>query len=878
MPQRTVAVVPHTHWDREWYSPFQTFRLRLVDLLDELLPRLEADPSLSHFLLDGQMALVDDYLAVRPEAEERLRRLAASGRVAMGPWYTLPDEFLVSGETLVRNLQRGLQRAAAFGGAMAVGYLPDMFGHVAQMPQLLRQAELDQAVVWRGVPAAVDRTAFWWEAPDGSRVRAQYLWTAGYGNGAYLPDDAGELVGRIRAWEQDLGPALVGDLLWMYGTDHQVPRPHLGRVVAEANDLQDDYHLEITSLSAFLDAAPTDGLATWVGELRSGARANLLMGVISNRVDVKQAAARAERAVEQLAEPLCALFLPADRWPERLLDEAWLQLLRNSAHDSICACSADDVVEAVLHRYAEAVHIAQGLTERALRALGESLATEGPVVVNPSPRARSGLVELDLPGDVEAEGTQPLVADPQVPGDLRLTGAELPPYLNLLRSQQLDAHTYVNAIDVDDRGDEVEVVLSADRHLLENLIVSDVKADLLAKAQARPDAHFHIRVTRPPRRRVLARMDDLPAYGWAAWTPAPLSVVPVAASRTTMANGLVTVEVDPDRGTFAIDGLPGFGHLVDDGDHGDTYSWSPPEHDLLVDEPEDVQVHVADAGPLLARLVVDRRYTWPERVRARRRVGERTVDVRTTLELRAGERLVRMTVAFDNPSRDHRLRAWLPLPRPATTSSAECAFAVVERGLTAEGGPSETGIPTFPSRRFVQAGGLTVVHEGLDEYELVDVHDGAAHALALTLLRATGMLSRVEVATRPLPAGPPMRVEGPQLLGHREVHLAVQVGDVDPYALVDQAYLPLQVAVGRGTGTRPATGQALDLRGARVSSVVRTAGGLEVRLFNPTAEPTWVDLGGHRGWLVDLRGAPVGPVEGGFGLAPWRIATVRLPG
>src|SRR3712207_4560163 len=151
--KRTAAIVPHTHWDREWYSPFQTFRLRLVDLLDDFLPALENDLSYARFLLDGQMAVVDDYLEVRPEAEPALRRLAATGRVAMGPWYTLPDEFLVSGETHVRNLQLGLERAAAFGGAMDVGYLPDMFGHLAQMPQLLSQFGFGHAVVWRGVPS-----------------------------------------------------------------------------------------------------------------------------------------------------------------------------------------------------------------------------------------------------------------------------------------------------------------------------------------------------------------------------------------------------------------------------------------------------------------------------------------------------------------------------------------------------------------------------------------------------------------------------------------------------------------------------------------------------------------------------------------------------
>ncbi len=153
----TVAIVPHTHWDREWYSPFQAFRLRLVDLLDGLLPLLEGDLSYARFLLDGQTAVLDDYLEVRPEAAESLRRLATSGRLAIGPWMILMDEFMVSGETIVRDLQLGMARATEFGGASQVGYLPDMFGHVAQMPQILAQAGLEHAVVWRGVPSAVTR-------------------------------------------------------------------------------------------------------------------------------------------------------------------------------------------------------------------------------------------------------------------------------------------------------------------------------------------------------------------------------------------------------------------------------------------------------------------------------------------------------------------------------------------------------------------------------------------------------------------------------------------------------------------------------------------------------------------------------------------------
>jgi alpha-mannosidase len=138
MTARRIAIVPHTHWDREWYKSYQDFRLNLVDMLDTLLPLLESDDSYPYFMLDGQMAVVDDYLEVRPQAEQRIRDLAAAGRISMGPWYILMDEFLSSGETIIRNLQMGIVRGAAFGGAMEVGYLPDMFGHIAQMPQILR--------------------------------------------------------------------------------------------------------------------------------------------------------------------------------------------------------------------------------------------------------------------------------------------------------------------------------------------------------------------------------------------------------------------------------------------------------------------------------------------------------------------------------------------------------------------------------------------------------------------------------------------------------------------------------------------------------------------------------------------------------------------
>ena len=888
---RRIAVVPHAHWDREWYDQFQTFRLRLVHMIDGLLDLMERDSSFTHFLLDGQLAVVDDYLDIRPENEGRLRALAAAGRITVGPWYVLMDEFLVSGETIIRNLQAGIVRGTAFGGVMEVGYLPDMFGHIAQMPQILSLAGFEHAVVWRGVPSAIDRSAFRWVAPDGSSVRAEYL-PAGYGNGAALPDDAKALVRRLHALTEELGAFLTPDdpLLLMNGTDHQPPQPWLGRVVAEANQIQGDFELAISSLPDYLAGAPTAQLPSWDGELRSGARSNLLMGVASNRLDVKQAAARAERSLERMAEPLSALFLPADAWPEPFLRLAWLQMIRNSAHDSICACSIDEVVDAVLHRYAEARAIGQGLAGEALTALARSMAGAGPLVANPTARDRSGLVEVVVSA---AGGPSPdvqvLSERAGLPGSITLDGETVRNMLGLIQGSRIDNDTYVTEVPLteDDTGLDITIVLGTDPR--EGVPIEEIKRELYTRLTARPETEVRLKLDQPPVRRILARQEEVPGFGWSRFAAAPLSHPARLESEGTdpvcLDNGLVTVVIDATDGTFSVNGKPGYGQLVESGDYGDTYNFSPPAVDRVVDTPDSVSVTAGDRGPVRATATITTTFTWPDQVdeSTKSRVGGHQVEVVTSLEVRADEPVVRVQTRFDNPSRDHRVRAHLPLPRPATTSQAECSFAIVERGLVAEGRDDEFGTPTFPSRRFVSAGGLTLVHDGLLEYELVDLDtddtgEPQATALALTLLRSTGMLSRLGMTTRPLTAGPMTPLEGPQSIGPVEANYAVAVGAVDPYRLADDVLVPLATAASFGGGDRPDRGSALTVRGVEVSAVQRRAGRLEVRMFNPHPKAATVEIPDRTGWLVDLRGRPVAPFEGRFELRANGIATALLDG
>jgi alpha-mannosidase len=813
-----IHLVPHTHWDREWYEPFQVFRMRLVELVDQLLDSMEADDRLA-FTLDGQVATVDDYLEVRPEGRARIERLIGEGRLAIGPWQILMDEFLVSGETIVRNLEIGWHAAEKLGAAMPVGYLPDMFGHIAQMPQILRRAGIRHAVVWRGVPAAVDRNAFTWQSPDGSAVRAEYL-VGGYGNGAYLlaiPDRLADKVARYVSASR----AFYGDrsILAMYGTDHAVPSPRLARIVADANAQRDDIAVRIETLSTYIQAfdaavadpaVPTPPAPTvWVGELRSAARANMLMNVTSARIDIKIAAGRAERVLERYAEPLAALHGAA--WPERLLELAWRRVVDNSAHDSICGCSQDAVVTQVLTRFAEAEQIGRGLLAGAIRPLAALTPAGSTVVVNPSAHDRTDLVELDLDvpaawSAVELELTDgrrvatQLVERPEtVLRRLTMPARQVPELFarrlhgRELFGHSLDGHTILRdglpagsgAPPADDSptGRGPELILRVDDPAAPPDFDVDSILDAVQEATADDaDESWQVTVVRGDRRRLLAVVPAPPLGAVAVHAveagpdgaagdhpggdDASPSADAVRIGDREIANGQVRVAI-ADDGTLTIDGggvrLTGVGRLIDGGDYGDTYNYGPPVTDRLIDTPVIVVTAVTSPGPVRGAIEVVSRYDWPVGLApdgAARSEVTAPVEVTTSVELRAGEPFVRLAIAFTNPSRDHRVRWHLPLPAPTDHSSAEGQFAVVDRALTGEAGHGEVPTPTLPAHGFVHVAGATILLDHVTEYELVDGRE-----LALTVLRSTGLISRNDNPFREDPAGPEVPVPAAQMVG-----------------------------------------------------------------------------------------------------------------
>ena len=899
-----VSFVPHTHWDREWYLPFQTFRMRLVDLLDRVLDLLDSD-SRFMFTLDGQLAAVDDYLEVRPEAEARLRAHVVAGRLAIGPWQVLMDEFLVSGETIVRNLESGWRRGEELGGVMRVGYLPDMFGHVAQMPQLLQRAGIAHAAVWRGVPAAVDASPFRWLAPDGSSVLAEYL-IHGYWGAAYVLAIPERLLGKLELLVEDLRP-FVRDrpILAMYGTDHSEPLPQAMDIVEELNASQNRLRVQVETLAAYFDrlGEPGEDAPAWQGELRSSARANMLMGVNSARIDVKAAAARAERLLERYAEPLQALS--GDPWPAEFLRLAWERVVANSAHDSICGCSVDAVNDQVLLRYAEAEQIAQGLTERAATRIGERVPRGSVAVLNPSPEPREGLIECEFPipedwdavilelPDGRRVGTQEVSRSRALLSTVETTGSRVPEFFRRFHGRELFGR-WLNAFAIE-RLDGVwrltfEVDDDPDPAWLD---VDEVEREIELAALGAAEEAWEIRVVSRPRRRLLATV-TAPALGWTAVRPLPGSgqvETAVSADAGGMRNGLLEVTLAAD-GTFRLSGdgitLDGVGRLVDRGDFGDSYNYAPPASDLVVSAPEDTSVEVLAEGPVRGVISVGRTYRWPVAVRPDGAGGEaetRLVHVTTELELRAGEPFLRVRVSFDNPSRDHRLRFHIPLAQAATGSAAEGQFAVVDRGLSAESGHGEVALPTFPARGFVDAGGVAVLLDHVLEYEVVD---GAE--LALTVLRSTGLISRNINPYREEPAGPEIDIPGAQSIGPWSVGFALfphhgSWSEANVLTQMERYQHPVVTAAGTGSDSIDLVSSRLEVRGDGVvlSSLRRREDWLELRVVAEHASPVTAVVTGDFSTardadLLGRAGARLAVNSGRLELhlSPWEIRTVQL--
>lgn len=750
------TLVAHTHWDRAWYLPFQQFRIRLVRLIDRLLDLLDADPEFRCFTLDGQMIVVEDYLEVRPERRSEVERHARSGRLLIGPWYVLADEYLVSHEALIRNLERGMEAATGFGGATLIGYIPDSFGHIAQLPQILAGFGVTNAVFWRGIgdEARDLGSEFWWAAPDGTRVLGIFLaGKDGYGQFNHLgypqrgdvwgmPFSVDLALQQIETGIQELIPfANTPNLLLMCGVDHEEANPHLPEVVQAANERLPNLRLRMGSVKDHIDAVLSAGVdfRHYRGELRASTFAFALQQVYSSRIYLKQRNSQCQTLLEAYAEPFTtfAALLGAES-QGGFLDLAWRELMKNHPHDDICGCSVDPVHRQMMTRFEEVEQIGEVLVRDALRYLTYRIATpEGDpmplFVFNPGSRPHTGVMAATL---------------------------AFPP----------------------DRA-----------NLAEAFSIRDENGALVPHEEIGRQSRLVMEVNRPRRTvmvDIVLSLPQIPACGYRTLfvgPPAPPPATDIRVEGATMENAFLRATVNQD-GTLQVVDLEtgttyeGLHAIEDTEDAGDEYTYSPAPHPMKLTH-ADARVEVAplSLGPVRAGFRISYVLSLPRQLSpARERRSDEYVDctITTDVWLGTGERRLDFVTRVTNTARDHRLRVLFPTPLATDTVSVEAHFDVLQRPVQLPEGRGwrEPPSPTAHQRAFVDVSdgraGLAIFNRGLPEYEAMAREDGVL--IALTLLRCVGWLSRSDLLTRPGPAGPSLETPEAQCLGEYVFEYAIR--------------------------------------------------------------------------------------------------------
>ncbi len=817
-PVRVAFIVSHTHWDREWYNTFPAFRARLIDVVTEVLDRLDHDPAFEHFLLDGQSIVLEDVLEIAPELTDRVRRHVSSGSLSVGPFYVLPDAFLIGGESHVRNLLFGRECVAHLGPVQTVGYMPDSFGHVAQMPQLLRSAGIDSFVYTRGDGDEIDALGdvYTWAAPNGDTVLAVHQ-RGGYCNGGGLglaeiwhahtrrevsPSRAVETVGRL------LGELASGSnrdvVLISNGCDHFPPQRDLGAIRDALTAAFPEVEFRHRSLRAFVDALETPRGRTFVGELRGGKRHPILSGVWSSRMPLKQLNDHAETWLGDRLEPLLchawssavldpSLGLVVDR-SRGLVDAAWRALLRNHPHDSICGCSVDEVHEDMIPRFRHAIDTAETLTRRVLTHLTPTFARREAddadtriLVANTLPERRSAvvrrLVVLGPPG---------LGA-----GDVRLVDEDDRPVPVVVVARRaverfwgIDYRTLLHGGDGERRFDTYLT------HFGERILVDDASRDadtfLTIEFLARdlpPTGHrlYALRTAADGETEAAPTASGHDTPGTTEPAGGPDDVTPVVHSGATVSNRWCRATLRPDGRVDLVHvesgrAYPGLNRLEDTEDVGDEYDYSPAERSETVDScdtpgtvcersvsPLAVTLATTFDLDLPAAITPDRRGRASDRVRC-------PVTVELTLD--AVSPFVRVRTTVENRARDHRLRAVFPTPCHTETVSSDGHFLVNERSIRTPDGEDWVQPPptTVPQRAYSIVadgdGGLAVFNRGLPECEATPEDGGVA--LRVTLLRAVEWLSRDDFPTRRFRnAGPTVHTPGAQCLGSHTFEYAL---------------------------------------------------------------------------------------------------------
>ncbi len=807
---KKVIMYIHTHWDREWYREFEEFRLRLIEVTDEILERLQSG-DLPEFYFDGQTIALEDYLEIYPEKEELVKSLIKQKKLFVGPFCCSADQFLTNGESLLRNLYFGIKKSREWGEKDFIAYLSDTFGHCVSMNEILKTANLDKAVIWRGIgDLPADLT--WNDIKTTNLIQ-------GYFNDFLNCDIDFDTKSDLLKKYLDKIAAKSGEyVLLPIGGDHLKACDDIKNLICKLNKkFKDEYQFILSNPIEYFKKIKDEDRTSVKGEFLNNDKTFILQGVYSARNDIKQANAVCERKLNE-AEMFDAInstfFCKKSR--QKQIDYAYKTLIKNHAHDSIYGCSTDKVSREVLTRFEKVEEIADGIKKRCIRDISTP---DGIVAINLSNSEFSGITTIK-------------------------TTKKLPSSLNAVKIGK-------------ERGFSDELLYNPNK-----IPVTEDYTDIIEYA---------------------VNLKNIPEFSSKTITKNDIfDKNDIKISKNSIENENIKIKINgnkivvTDKKNQKIYG--DFMKFSDVADIGDSYNFAPLKDDKKI--VSKIKSFKIEDKKFLAILKIVFEIKIPEKTTDKRRsIVSPKHEIEARFVLGSGAKFVKIDLKYENKSKDHKLQAVFDLEKPVNETISEDLYKTVKRNFDPnydlnEKIPAPRGIElkqnTMPINRFVWTNGVGIITDGLKEIEI------AKNTLAVTILRATGIISNPKNPARGTPAGPPLVEEDLQMIGKQKASFAFSFTDKaeNLYKICDEIFNPPILLFGNMKNRQFIS---KDNKAIRVTAIRKSAeNDLIVRLVNYSNEKEICTINSKQVFETDLTELKSIPTHKILYFNPHEIKTIKL--
>lgn len=791
--KRKIHVIPHSHWDREWYFTTSRSKVYLMKDLGDVLNTLENDPEFKYFMVDAQGSLLDDYIKWRPQDKERISKLVNDGRLVIGPWYTQTDQLVISGESIVRNMYYGMKRCESFGKYMNVGYVPDSFGQSGNMPQIYRQFGIEDTLFWRGVSDdMVKHTDYNWRGDDGSVVFTTQI-PFGYYIGGNIPEEPEE---NEEFWQKEClekagGRSATRHIYFPNGFDQAPVRTNLPQLVKERNEKDPENEYVISCIEDYIKDVKSENpeLEEVQGELVIAKHMRIHKSIFSSRSDLKVMNTQIQNYVTNVMEPLLTIsYNLGNEYPHEAVAEIWKLLFENAAHDSIGSCISDTANEDVYVRYKQARDIAVNLVELHSRLIATNVKNDADMTftaINTLPQKRKDTV----------------IVKTYVPGGKFAI--------------------------IDEKGNDVDYTIIKSRDLTDYVLSQTIMLDPSRKFYV-PDQVLEVTMA--------IKANDVPALGYVQYSiDTQKDSHKETADKKVLENKYYTIEVEENGSLTIVDKANNVtyknqGILVENGDDGDSFNYSPPRKDMEVFSNESKCTVKISGSDIYDQAEIHFYMVVPADLdeRAEGKVSV-TMLVDMTVALRKDSKVIDFNVKVDNKGLSHRLCVLFDSQIVSAFNYADQQFGLIKRPnyyekemkLYMESMNNKTekkaGIQELanwandqstwqeppisiePTQSYVSLTdgktGIAVIPQGVREYEVLD-----DSKIRLTLFRTYGFMGKENLIYRPGRASGERIIETPaaQLLKEMEFNFgftsyAGDINDSDIDTLAKQYNTNLEV-------------------------------------------------------------------------------------